>query len=242
MKRSIFILVLGIQASFLYATTHFCIQPPQWQSEQSPLELALNSPPQSFGKTHFIVGHPLHTVAEKPVAATETPKPLSNTHVLFTPDNNVRAELLRLINQETEGIRVAVFIMTDPDIAQALFRAIKKGILVELITDASCLKERAHKINQLCDQGCSVHIYNPSYNKPNTNGIMHHKFALFKNNNGKSLTWTGSYNFTKMASNANQENALILEDKNVFKAFSKQFKLLKRRAYIYSQGGSSANS
>ncbi len=247
MKHSITLLLL-IQSLSLMAT-QFCGQP--LTSLQEPVrssfcedgfELAMNSSP-SFGKTHFIVGRPVHEAEQEPVASTSTATtPSPATQVFFTPDNNVRNELLRYIGQEAEKVQIAVFMMTDQEIAKSLINAVNRNVSVELITDVGCLKERSNKINDLCANGCSVHIYNPSYDKKGRTSLMHHKFALFTNNLGKSLVWTGSYNFTKNASNANQENAIILDDQKIFGIFSKQFRRLKKRSYRYGQRRKSARS
>ncbi len=66
---------------------------------------------------------------------------------------------------------------------------------------------------------------------------MHHKFALFTNNAGKSIVWTGSYNFTKAANEANQENVIVIADNKIFDQFSNQFKRLKERSYRFSRTG-----
>lgn len=193
--------------------------------------------PSTFGKTHFIVSHPTNPVPRNlslPITPASQPA-TSTTLVFFTPDDNVRDELVQLINQESEAIRIAVFVITDAEIARALLDARERGIKIELVTDAGCLKERANKINQLCDRGCSVYIYNPSYCKQTGSSIMHHKFALFSNNAGKLLVWTGSYNFTKAASSHNQENALILDDQRAFELFSNQFNRLKERSFRYTR-------
>lgn len=241
MKRLITPILL-IQSLSLIATTQFCGQPTTFLQEPAPFELVMNTP-SSFGKTHFIVSHPAHDGTQErslPSPALRSSSPA--TQVFFTPDDNVLNELLRYIGQESEKIQIAVFMMTDGEITKSLVNALNRNVFVELITDAGCLKERSNKINELCAHGCSVRIYNPSYDKKSRASLMHHKFALFSNNLGKSLVWTGSYNFTKRASSVNQENALILDDQKIFDVFSKQFQRLKKRSYGYGQGRKSAHS
>ena len=234
--------ILLIQSLSLLATTQFCGQPSTFLNEPAAFELAMNTP-ASFGKTHFIISHPIHQSAQEHTAPTQVMTPSSSgAQVFFTPDDNVRDELLRYIRQETEKIQIAVFLMTDQEISKALIDALNRNVSVELITDAGCLKERANKINTLCAQGCSVRIYNPSYDKKSRASLMHHKFVLFTNNLGRSLIWTGSYNFTKTASSTNQENALILDDQKIFDIFAKQFQRLRKRSYSYGQRRKSARS
>lgn len=229
----IIILMLGLQTPYthtkIYSLKHHLHS---HTNHASPI-LALNTPP-TFGKTHFIIGHPTNPIEYASLTPPAAQSQASIAQVFFTPDDNIRNELLRLIKQELEAIKIAIFVITDKEITQTLLDARERGIRIELVTDASCLKERAHKINQLCDRGCSVYIYNPSYCNQ-ASSIMHHKFALFTNSAGKSLVWTGSYNFTKAASSYNQENALILEDQKTFELFSNQFRRLKERSYRYAR-------
>ena len=143
-----------------------------------------------------------------------------------------------MINDEQKRIRAAVFLFTDLEIAQALVEAKKRGVAVEVITDTSCIRERHNKIGKLCDCGCVLYVYNPSYNKKDSGSLMHHKFMVFeKNKQNKSLVWTGSFNFTKAASQSNQENAIVIDDKESVQKFVKQFDLLKDRAYRYGNNG-----
>ena len=60
---------------------------------------------------------------------------------------------------------------------------------------------------------------------------MHNKFAIFAQNvKGKALIWTGSFNWTKSAHSANQENVVVLDSADIIESFRKQFKILKQRS------------
>ena len=200
--------------------------------QERPLQVAFAAP-DTFGKTHFIVGQ--SDFFELPETKSPAPVGVSNKRLsirsLFSPDDDVKKELISLINKETEAIHAAIFILTEPEIARALARAQKRGVAVALVTDVGCLKERANKMNMLCDQGCSVFVYNPPAGSTGSS-LMHHKFALF---DSQSTLWTGSYNFTKAASKSNQENAIVVKDHKTFQKFAAQFQRLKERSYRYSK-------
>lgn len=198
------------------------------QSLQEPPLTVAFAAPRSFGKTHFIVGHSENQEIPSTVPAHQIfPTVQPAVRVLFSPDDEVKKELVNLIDREQSAIQAAVFIVTEPDIAEALSRAKKRGVSVELITDVGCLKERTNKVSTLCDQGCRLFVYHPR-----GSSIMHHKFALFSSS---STVWTGSYNFTKAASSTNQENVVIISDKKTFDQFAFQFKRLKDRSYRYGK-------
>lgn len=194
-----------------------------------------------LGKTHFIIGQKATDTLESPLASIPVTKANSSRttkdfQILFAPDDNVRSRLLQLINKEKNAIYLAIFILTDPEIAAALCSAKKRGVTVELVTDVGCLKDRASKINQLCNSDCTVYIYNPTASTKGSS-LMHHKFALFaKNENQCSWIWTGSYNFTKAANSFNQENVVVFSDNHAFAKFLDQFNRLKNRSYRYAKG------
>jgi phosphatidylserine/phosphatidylglycerophosphate/cardiolipin synthase-like enzyme len=65
------------------------------------------------------------------------------------------------------------------------------------------------------------------YNEQNNSPLMHHKFAIFKDNiNHKSLVSNGSFNFTD---NANEENIMIFDNSILIEEFKKQFDRLKNK-------------
>ena len=198
-------------------------------------QLAMNVPP-TFGKTHFVIGYtPEHKIEPKittaPVATRET---ASSGVAFFTPDDDVRSELIKLICQEQEAIRIAIFMMTDKLIAQELINAHKRGITVEVVTDPAGLRDRQNKIGLLCDNNITVYVYHGQHAKVGNSSIMHNKFTLFSSNkNNKPLLWTGSFNFTRIACDSNQENVVILEDGALIARYKDQFSKLKKRSYLY---------
>ena len=153
---------------------------------------------------------------------------------LFSPDDNTYDILLKLIDQENEKISIAIFSFTDGVIVKALELAIKRGVVVEIITDKNCLVDRYGKIDDLYHAGASIYVYNPNYYNKKKPGIMHHKFIIFnKNYTQKGLVWTGSYNFTKSARYYNQENVIVLNRKGIVSRYAKQFECIKTRSDIY---------
>ncbi len=223
---------------YLYLLLLFQMSEAKWCSfgqavQPPPFEVAFGAP-NSFGRTHFIVGYS----EDSSIPALDEPeyrvKQQTSIRTFFSPDDDVRAELVKLIDREQRAIHAAVYIITEPEIAKAITRARKRNVLVELVTDVGCLKEKANKVSMLCDTGCKLFVYNPpAINRGSS--LMHHKFALFSSNNGLSYVWTGSYNFTKAASKTNQENAVIISDNKTFDQFMYQFKRLKERSYRYGR-------
>lgn len=199
----------------------------------------------NLGKTHFILGLPIPA----PVPLKKINLPVNSSamqtsdlnarlvchdgcykQAFFSPDDNVQEILVQLIEQEQMSIKIAIFSFTDGKIAQALIDARQRGVEVEVIADISGLRDKFSKIDLLKKNGIKVTVYDPR-NTSIYNDIMHHKFVLFgKNIGGKSLLWTGSYNFTKSATLKNQENVLVLDEIHLITKYAKQFDVIKDRS------------
>ena len=220
----------------------FCCISIQAADLYSLIDLIHNQPvclptvyPDSFGRTHFIVGFPHEKVEATRKAAQQKPikkslKANAVKKVLFSPDDNLQQALIEYINNENKQIRVAIFCFTDKDIAQALIDAHNRGIDVEIVTDPAQLKDRYSKMSLLQDSAIKVYEYNPNYVKDMRSNIMHHKFVIFgRKGSDLARVWTGSFNFTQAANKRNQENVLISADPEIVEKFCEQFELLKKR-------------
>lgn len=203
--------------------------------------------PEDFGKTHFIVGMPKDHAAQYKISKKEN-KTIDNAdqqfdllcdgcvkRVLFSPDDQIQKILLHLIESEKESIRLTAYSFTDGEVAQALIGAHNRGIRVEIIADPGTMFDRFGKIPLIKEHDIMIFIYNPDHANKNdkknlASSIMHNKFIIFgKNIAGKSLVWTGSFNWTKAAHRRNQENVIILDDKQCIDKYAHQFETLKAR-------------
>lgn len=183
--------------------------------------------PDTFGVTHFIVGYP-HEAPKKQTKnkpQEKSPVALTDKHVLFSPDDDVEQALMQLIKEEQKGLKIAIFSFTNKNIAQALIDAHQRGIHVQVVCDPAQGKDRYSKIAMLKEAGIQVFEYDPNYVKDMRSNLMHHKFMIV----GDDRTVTGSYNWTKAANERNQENIVILKDKEIAQKFHEQFDRLKGR-------------
>lgn len=197
-----------------------------------------------FGKTHFVIGaHAGHVSAD--VASSRLKKILhcdgqSQTHIahaLFCPDDDSRGLLLDLIACEKKALYIAAFLVTDEVIARAIVDAKKRGVMVEVVTDRLCCEERG-KADMLHKQGIEVLVYcgkcGDVTKSTSRADIMHNKFIVFESNIfGRSILWTGSFNFTHSARLRNQENVLVLDDPVIVDRYRKQFAVIKTRCKQY---------
>lgn len=152
--------------------------------------------------------------------------------VFFSPDDNLKDILISLISCEKKAIKITIYTLTQKDIAQALIDAYNRGVSVQCVIDRCYGSDRFSKVPRLANNNIPIWVYQTD---EKNGSLMHDKFCIFKSNiQNKPVIWTGSYNLTNRAGNANQENVIILDDKQIFNAYERQFKMLKTRSLAIS--------
>jgi phosphatidylserine/phosphatidylglycerophosphate/cardiolipin synthase-like enzyme len=185
--------------------------------------------PNTIGRTHFIVGMTKEDYDrfKTPPTIGQSAYSANGSHkVLFSPDDDIHGELLRMIEEETQSIKMAMYLFTDKDIAKALRDAQLRGVCVECVTDASCIAKGANAMHDLLNHEVPVWVYRAANESKSLSNAMHHKFMIF-GSTGKVVT--GSLNITNAAQKNNQENIVILSDDGLKRKFDRQFGKLKTR-------------
>jgi phosphatidylserine/phosphatidylglycerophosphate/cardiolipin synthase-like enzyme len=154
-----------------------------------------------------------HANAEKP-----------EIQVFFSPKDQLAERLISFIDKEQKSIHVAIYTLSHRGISEALIRAKKRGVDVEVIVDPFSVKMR-FPLGRMARSGIPIHVYDPPFDpaKRSKAPLMHNKFCIF---GGKGI-WTGSFNFTYEATNAHRENALYFEDPEIAKRYLEQFRAIK---------------
>lgn len=215
----------------------------QLTASQNSGHEATASVPETFGKSHFIVGMPkdqekaLQEASSLPIPEDSCFALCGNgplCQALFSPDDGIEKKLIDLIDHEQSKMQIAIFQFTDIEVARALKRAKDRGITIEIVADPSCLQDKFNKISLLQALDFTIFVYNVQTDKATLSNRMHHKFIVFDKNIGnRKLVWVGSYNFTKSADSCNQESVIVLEDARLYQKFSNQFIRLKERSFKY---------
>lgn len=112
--------------------------------------------------------------------------------------------LISLIDTAQKTIRVAMFTWTHPDLTDAIIRAHKRKVRVEVVMDAGQAQGVSEKWFKALKK---AHV---SVKMNETSDLLHHKFAYI---DGKLLV-NGSANWTKAAFSKNDDCFLILHDLN----------------------------
>lgn len=146
--------------------------------------------------------------------------------VHFSPKGGAESAIINEIEKSRDEVNVAMYIFTNRRIAQALVKAKERGVKVKVLLDQVNLENEFSKAMYLHNNGISVKI-DKSHSEDE--GIMHNKFAIYDNNR---IT-TGSFNWTASAEYKNDENLLVIRDKNIAKIYKEKFdKLWERKGAI----------
>jgi hypothetical protein len=135
------------------------------------------------------------------------------TECLFFPSPDSHARLLQVLRRAHTSLDVAVFSITDNDIADTLVAATQRGVAVRVISDDEQVKQQGSDVLRLHAAGMAVKVdKSPQFH-------MHHKFVVIDG----AVVATGSYNWTQQAHTGNHENMLLLEDASAVRQYQDSF-------------------
>ena len=142
-------------------------------------------------------------------------KSVSFTGAHFSPGEDCRRQLLDLLLAARVTLDISVFTISDDRLSDAIVAAHRRGIQVRLITDNDKALDQGSDIYRLIDQGIDVRM-------DNTENHMHHKFAIVD----QRILVNGSFNWTRSATEYNQENILVTDEPKLVSAYLNEFENL----------------
>lgn len=146
-----------------------------------------------------------------------------SAEVYFSPEDKIADNLVSLMDGAQTEIHLAVFVLTYKKLADALIRAKKRGLDVQIVVDSACLENTNGKINLIKKSNIEVFIFK---NKSGKYGPkMHNKFVIID----RQQVVTGSFNWTWSADKINEENIVILNNKRNIIRYEDKFEKLKKR-------------
>jgi phosphatidylserine/phosphatidylglycerophosphate/cardiolipin synthase-like enzyme len=128
--------------------------------------------------------------------------------VYFSPNNGATEAIVREIGQARAEIRVQAYSFTSAPIAEALLKAHRRGIKVEVILDKSQKTQKYSSSTFLTNARIPTYI-------DARHAIAHNKIIIVD----QSVVITGSFNFTKAAEDKNAENLLIIRSKELARPY-----------------------
>lgn len=138
----------------------------------------------------------------------------AKTSVYFSPLGGCETQVVQLLDSSRKTADIAVYSLNNPPIVQAIHNANKRGVSVRVLTDRT--QAFGHGNREATE---SLAALTAAFRVHSKNRIMHNKFVIV---DGRSVL-TGSFNWTRSAEQANEENCLITDDKTVVDGFQARF-------------------
>ena len=133
--------------------------------------------------------------------------------VFFSPqDKGIEKAILPIIENAKDYIYIPIFVLTEKRVANSLIQAQKRGVKVRLIMDALSSSTNHSKIDELRKANIEVKTENYA-------GKMHSKSMIIDD----EYTIIGSMNFSDSGENKNDENFIVLKDKEIAQAYKNFF-------------------
>ncbi len=117
----------------------------------------------------------------------------------FSPDDETEARIVELINQAQESVYFLTFSFTSNPIGAAVVLAHERGVEVAGVMETTQSDNSGSELELFREAGIDVRLDGIA-------GDMHHKVIIIDG----EVVITGSYNFSRAASETNDENVLII--------------------------------
>lgn len=142
----------------------------------------------------------------------------AEAHAHFSPGSACRTAIVQRLQQARLSADICVFTISDDAIAEAIVTAHRRGVAVRVVTDDDKALDAGSDVDWLRNAGVPLACdRSPAH--------MHHKFALV---DGRWLI-NGSYNWTRSAATANEENLVVCNDAGLVAEFQRCFDALWQR-------------
>ena len=142
----------------------------------------------------------------------------------FFPNQNNERKVVDMFRTCKKTLDLAIFTLTKDSISNAIEEAYKRGVKVRLIADDSCSLMLGSDVRKLAAIGVPTKTDRAKY-------YMHNKVAIID----KSVLVTGSYNWSRQATNYNQENILFFENKDLCEKYTQEYDKLWEQFETVSQ-------
>ena len=137
------------------------------------------------------------------------------TRAYFSPGPDCLEAIRLRLRQARRSVDICVFTVSDDRISAEILAAHQRGIPVRLITDSDKEQDAGSDVERLREAGIPVAV-------DTTSAHMHHKFALVDG----EWVLNGSFNWTRSASENNEENLVVSNDPELLRQFRRCFDAL----------------
>jgi phosphatidylserine/phosphatidylglycerophosphate/cardiolipin synthase-like enzyme len=161
-------------------------------------------------------GRPV-SVEPRAVAAAASFHGLKIPAHLFSREQRISKTLVSIIDKTRRKMDLALYVISLPEVADAIVRAKERGVAVRIIMDYSttfpsgAAPARSKELNMLIRSGVVIATLR--------GGLMHNKFGIY---DGK-LVSSGSFNWTELADTKHFENILFRDQPEFLTGFRDYF-------------------
>ncbi|MCU0821553.1 MAG: phospholipase D-like domain-containing protein [Spirochaetes bacterium] len=139
----------------------------------------------------------------------------TDIEVYFSPENNIEEKILDGLQKSQESICFMAFSFTSDRIGEMIIDKFKRGVKVRGIFEKIGSNTKYSEYTKMLMEKIPVRIDKNRYR-------MHHKVIVI---DGRTVI-TGSYNFSRSADEQNDENLLIIQNKEIAGQYLNQFESL----------------
>jgi phosphatidylserine/phosphatidylglycerophosphate/cardiolipin synthase-like enzyme len=139
----------------------------------------------------------------------------TDINVYFSPENNVENIILERLRKAKISVNFMAFSFTSNGIGEMMIRKAREGIRIQGIFENRGTKEAHSQYTKMKLEGLAVKL---DHNR----SLMHHKVIVIDG----CRVITGSYNFSRNADRSNDENILIIDNKEIAEEYLSEFRRL----------------
>ena len=143
----------------------------------------------------------------------------ADTQVYFSPNGGCQNAIIAEVGKAQKTINIAMYYLTSREVAQELVKAKDRGVKIRIVLDQSQETQGYSKSRYLIKRGFDVRYYVGP-------GLMHNKFTIIDN----KVLITGSFNWTARAEAENEENLLVMIDKDLIMKYQTRFDYLLEKS------------
>ena len=176
---------------------------------------------EMFEEREFGAGSP----ADTPHAQVLVPSGDRSKEILienyFAPEDRVTERLLALIQEAEDSIRFMAFIFTDDELGEAVIAQHEAGLTVQGVFEERNAALAYSEFGRMYEAvpRMDVRLDGNTY-------LMHHKVIILDD----ETVILGSFNFSRSADEVNDENLLVIHEREVASQYRAEFKRIYREA------------
>jgi phosphatidylserine/phosphatidylglycerophosphate/cardiolipin synthase-like enzyme len=159
-----------------------------------------------------------------PLIAQQASNSSDTWNVYFSPRGGATLAIVRTLDDAKSTVLVQAYSFTSAPIAEALVRALARGVKVQVLLDKSQRTQRYTVVDILIQAGIPTLI-------DASHAIAHNKVMIIDN----EIVITGSFNFTKAAEERNAENLLIIRSKQLATIYADNWRFHRGHASSFDR-------